>query len=90
MVSLLAPPFQRVICFTPPNPRALAAESLAQGFQEECEAAGLDLLIECAASEEEALLRAWQQAGEEGLVVLAGSLYSLGVGYEMHKKYRSL
>ncbi len=90
MVSLLAPPFQRVICFTPPNPRALAAESLAQGFQEECEAAGLDLLIECAASEEEALLRAWQQAGEEGLVVLAGSLYSLGVGYEVHKKYRSL
>ena len=74
MVRAVAPLAQAIVCVTPPNPRALSARELADAIRGE--APGIEAIV--AATFGEAMERARQLAGPEGIVCAFGSLYSVG------------
>jgi dihydrofolate synthase/folylpolyglutamate synthase len=62
---------EQFVCITPPNPRQLKAEKLAQHLQEKgCVATACDSIAEGVA-------KAIELAGEDGVVLCFGSLYSI-------------
>lgn len=67
---------QAFICVEPPNPRALPAGDLAALLRDAREG-GEPIPVECADGFEDALRRAFDLAGEDGLVCACGSLYSV-------------
>ncbi|MBP3657042.1 MAG: bifunctional folylpolyglutamate synthase/dihydrofolate synthase [Clostridia bacterium] len=72
MCERLASRVRRVVCTVPPNPRAMAAEKLAACFEElGCRAVAVP-------DAEEALARARSIAGNDGRILVAGSLYLIG------------
>ena len=72
MTKLLAPRVHAVVATQPQVPRAMAANELAQVFETQGAAA-------CAVAEPKAALaKARELAGENGLVLCAGSLYLIG------------
>ncbi len=74
MLRQLLPLFERLHTVTPENPRALAAEALA----EEVKRQGKDGIAE--ESIRQAVLHAWEEAAEEGedvMIIAFGSLYYL-------------
>ncbi len=79
MLEKVLPLASAVITMTPPNPRALTAESLAKEAKEIlADLSCVDIPVEAGKSIEESVLRACQMAGEDGLVLAFGSLYSIG------------
>lgn len=72
MLTMLAKLGGKIVTVTPDNPRAMAAEELAQRLN----ACGGDAWA--AASLEEGLAQAKALAGEDGVVIAAGSLYFAG------------
>ena len=64
------------VCVEPPNPRALPAGELAALLQDAC-ARREPIPVECADGFEDALRRAFDLAGEDGIVCACGSLYSV-------------
>lgn len=72
MLTMLAKLGGKIVTVTPDNPRAMAAEELAQRLN----ACGGD--ARAAASLEEGLAQAKALAGEDGVVIAAGSLYFAG------------
>lgn len=80
MLELLLPLGSAFVAITPPNPRALSAEKLAQAIRW----TGQDLIgcsacmdPWCASDIPDAIYQAQRLAGAEGLIVAAGSLYSV-------------
>ena len=68
-----------VLTITPPSPRALSATDLAAEVKDVAAELGMAKLPVAAADDvESALARAFALAGEDGLVVAFGSLYSIG------------
>lgn len=65
--------FSRVITLEPPSPRVLRADALAKRW------AALGTAAEPAGDAREALQRALSLAGEEGAVVICGSIYLAGL-----------
>lgn len=81
MVRAVLPLASEFVTITPNNPRALAAEKLADTIRECAEEAYSSencLEVRVAASIPDALEKACTQAGEQGLVCIFGSLYTLG------------
>ncbi|MDY4987573.1 MAG: cyanophycin synthetase, partial [Eggerthellaceae bacterium] len=76
MVCPLLDLAQAFVCVEPPNPRALPAGELAALLQDAC-AQGASIPVECADGFEDALRRAFDLAGEDGIVCACGSLYSV-------------
>ena len=72
LCELVAPLAQAFVTITPPSPRALDAEILAQ------ELAAYGKPACAAASIPQGVERAMELAGEDGLVCALGSLYSVG------------
>ena len=72
MYRPVMPLVERFVCITPPNPRKLEAELLAQYLQE----TGADATA-CATVADGVSL-AMELAGEDGVVLCCGSLYSIG------------
>ena len=72
MYKPVMPLVDRFVCITPPNPRKLEAEQLAQYLQQ----AG----AQAQASESilDGVKKAMELAGEDGVVLCFGSLYSIG------------
>ena len=70
MIRILAPAAKTIFAVAPDNKRALSAKTLA------------DLVIEqdviCITNSEEAVARAIEMAGENDVVIVAGSLYLAG------------
>ena len=72
MYKPVMPLVQEFVCITPPNPRRLPADKLAQYLQ----AAGT-VATPCD-SVVEGVKTAMEKAGEDGVVLCFGSLYSIG------------
>ncbi len=92
MLEKVLPYACAVVTITPPSPRALPAAELAAEAEEVAENLGCDsdaLPITAADSAEAALARAFELAGECGLVVAFGSLYSIGEIMAAHEALRS-
>lgn len=92
MMEKVVPQAAAFVTITPPSPRALSAQELAAELAEVAEGLGCasgSLPIEAADDVETALARAFALAGEDGLVVAFGSLYSIGQIMAAHKKLRS-
>ena len=79
MVEALArlPP-SRVICTTPPSPRAVAAADLAAAARSKLPGASIDVVEDVAT----AVRRAIEESPEDGTVVVTGSNYTLGAAYD--------
>lgn len=81
MISAIAPYAEAYYLYEPSNPRALAVSSLAVSIMDECLASGApgaaDAQIVLCDSPAEALCEARAEAGENGVVVAFGSLYSI-------------
>lgn len=81
MVEILVPAAKVFYCVTPPNPRALPAHKLAQTIlwtlQDTVGCAGCIRPYE-ASTIKEGITQALTDATEEDIVVICGSLYSLG------------
>jgi dihydrofolate synthase/folylpolyglutamate synthase len=76
MIRAVAPLGAAWVCVTSPNVgRALSAEDLAATVRRETE--GREAVIECAPDFKQAMVRAKELAGEDGIVCAWGSLYSL-------------
>ncbi len=89
MMEKVAPQAAAFVTITPPSPRALSAQELAAELAELVEGLGCasgSLPIEAADDVETALARAFALAGEDGLVVAFGSLYSIGQIMAAHKE----
>ena len=72
MYKPVMPLVQEFVCITPPNPRKLDAEKLAQYLQEAGAAAtACDSVVD-------GVQTAMAKAGAEGVVLCFGSLYSIG------------
>jgi dihydrofolate synthase/folylpolyglutamate synthase len=72
MYKPVMPLVQEFVCITPPNPRRLPAEKLAEYLQ----AAGTTA-TPCG-STKEGVVTAMEKAGDDGVVLCFGSLYSIG------------
>ena len=75
MIDQVMPLAAAFVCSTPPNPRALAANDLVSEIKSR--ASDPDLPVEAAASFSEAMKKAREIAGPEGIVCAFGSLYSI-------------
>ncbi len=73
MVRAVAPRAAGFVLYAPENPRALAAEQLAQVIAEEAPGVPVALAPDAAA----ALRQARAQAGPEGVAVAFGTLYAI-------------
>ena len=83
MLRTLVPYGSAFVCMQPNNPRALAAEDLAQAVREaladtEGAQAAADALVEVQPDYDAALPHAIELAGPDGMVVASGSLYQVG------------
>ena len=76
MYKPVMPLVQEFVCITPPNPRRLPAEKLAEHLQ----AAGTTA-TPCG-STKEGVITAMEKAGDDGVVLCFGSLYSIGDIYK--------
>ena len=86
MTGVLADFAAGFVAMTPPNLRALPAEELAEVLRSQCAAAGrASVPVECAASFEEARVKAMALAGPDDLVVVSGSLYSVALAKKAFK-----
>lgn len=74
MIAEVAPLAKAFVCATPPNPRKLDAADLAQVIREYV---AEDVAVEPAAGFPEALMRAREIAGSDGVICAFGSLYSI-------------
>lgn len=72
MYKPVMPLVKQFVCVTPPNPRRMAAEQLAEFLRQ----AGAK--AEPAASVEDGVKRSLELAGEDGVVLCFGSLYTIG------------
>ena len=72
MYQPVIPLVEQFVCITPPNPRKLDAQLLAQYL---CEAGAVATACQ---SVEEGVKKAMDLAGEQGVVLCFGSLYSIG------------
>ena len=72
MYAPVMPLVEGFVCITPPNPRKLEAAELAQHLR----AAGAK--AEACATTEDGVRLALEQAGEKGVVLCFGSLYTIG------------
>lgn len=72
MIQLLAPVVDEVVVTVPPSPRAAPAAVLAGEFRR----LGVTAVVE--EDPASALIRAQQLAGQEGMVLVCGSLYLVG------------
>lgn len=72
MYKPVMPLVNQFVCVTPPNPRRMAAEQLAEFLRQ----AGAK--AEAAASVEDGVRRSLELAGEDGVVLCFGSLYTIG------------
>lgn len=72
MYQPVMPLVEQFVCITPPNPRKLDAQLLAQYL---CEAGAVATACQ---SVEEGVKKAMDLAGEQGVVLCFGSLYSIG------------
>ena len=72
MYKPVMPLVNQFVCVTPPNPRRMAAEQLAEFLRQ----AGAK--AEAAASVEDGVKRSLELAGEDGVVLCFGSLYTIG------------
>jgi len=72
MYKPVMPLVNQFVCVTPPNPRRMAAEQLAEFLRQ----AGAK--AEPAASVEEGVKRSLELAGSDGVVLCFGSLYTIG------------
>lgn len=91
MVASLCDLAEAVICFAPPNPRALAASDLADTWRRvlrDASETGVPVYEEGGIPQ--ALERAFALADEDDIVCVAGSLYSLGeVKGELDRLFRA-
>ena len=72
MYKPVMPLVQKFVCITPPNPRKLEAQLLAQYLQQAgADAVGCDSI-------EAGVEKAMELAGKDGVVLCFGSLYSIG------------
>lgn len=72
MYRPVMPLVQQFVCVTPPNPRRLAADKLAEYLRQ------VGAQATPCASVEEGVKTALQLAGEDGVVLCFGSLYTIG------------
>lgn len=72
MYKPVMPLVNQFVCVTPPNPRRMAAEQLAEFLRQ----AGAK--AEAAVSVEDGVKRSLELAGEDGVVLCFGSLYTIG------------
>lgn len=81
MIGAIAPYAQAYYLYEPSNPRALAVSRLAVSIMDECLASDVSGVAEAQViacdSPAEALAQARAEAGERGVVVAFGSLYSI-------------
>lgn len=77
MIGSVLPLAESFSCVTPPNPRALSAEDLAREIGRIAAESGGSVPAEPFGSFAEALERARDRAGEDGVVCAFGSLYSI-------------
>lgn len=73
MVEAVVPLARAFVTFEPPNPRALSADGLAAAIA----SAAPDAPVEAACDAASAMRRAYELAGDAGVVVAFGSLYSI-------------
>ena len=66
------PLVKQFVCVTPPNPRRMAAEQLAEFLRQ------VGAKAEPAASVEDGVKRSLELAGKDGVVLCFGSLYTIG------------
>ena len=72
MYKPVMPLVQKFVCITPPNPRKLEAQLLAQYLQQAgADAVGCDSI-------DAGVEKAMELAGKDGVVLCFGSLYSIG------------
>ena len=76
MYKPVMPFIEKFVCITPPNDRKLESVELAKHLR----AAGAD--AQAAESIPQGVALAQQEAGEDGVVLCFGSLYSIGTIYE--------
>ncbi|MDO4853808.1 MAG: folylpolyglutamate synthase/dihydrofolate synthase family protein [Coriobacteriia bacterium] len=89
MLEKVLPQACSVLTITPPSPRALSAEELAAEVKDVAAELEVEELPVAAADDiESALARAFTLAGEDGLVVAFGSLYSVGEIMAAHAALR--
>ncbi len=89
MLGKVLPQACAVLAITPPSPRALSAKDLAAEVEDIASELGMAQLPVAAADDiESALERAFALAGEDGLVVAFGSLYSIGEIMAAHAALR--
>lgn len=74
ILELLVPFAKSIVCITPPSPRALFAADLRDAINEVASDAYSSV---AAPSIAEGVKKAYEQAGEDGLIVACGSLYSI-------------
>lgn len=72
MYKPVMPLVKQFVCVTPPNPRRMAAEQLAEFLRK------VGAKAEPAASVEDGVKRSLELAGEDGVVLCFGSLYTIG------------
>lgn len=72
MYKPVMPLVKQFVCVTPPNPRRMAAEQLAEFLRQ------VGAKAEPAASVEDGVKRSLELAGEDGVVLCFGSLYTIG------------
>ena len=80
MYQPVMPLVDHFVCVTPPNPRKLEAKLLAQYLTD----AGAEA-TSCETGEE-GVMQAIQRAGEDGVVLCFGSLYTIGSNHDAMKK----
>jgi dihydrofolate synthase/folylpolyglutamate synthase len=72
MITELPALAAHIVTVTPPSPRAMEAETLADLFRKETHCP-----VQAAPTLEEGCRWAWQLAGEDGIILALGSLYSV-------------
>lgn len=78
MLQTVVPLARAAVCVTPPNPRALPAEDLAEQVRLAADRAGVELeSVQVAESFVDGVAKARAAAGADGLVCAFGSLYSV-------------
>lgn len=78
IVAPMLPYAGRLVAYTPDNPRALDASTLAREVASQAQQAGMDVEVAVAESAAEAVSLAVEKEGPEGMVVAFGTLYSIG------------
>lgn len=81
MIDALAPLARAFVCVAPDNPRALAADDLAEAVRTQARAHSVSLEATVARDMAQAVGIARRLAGAEGVMCVFGSLYALSAAY---------